>query len=126
MQDAAALLIIGIVLGPLGGDRPVAVRHIAELQLPDRQHAQAVVAEDADIDFAALDVLLGDGGGADPFMDEADALGELVVGIDDGGLRDAVGAVLDQTLDDQRQRQTRRTLDLAALRKHGEGGSGMR
>jgi len=35
--DAAALLIIGVVLDFLGGDQPVALRHVLKLQLPHRQ-----------------------------------------------------------------------------------------
>ena len=96
-------------------------RHILKSQLPDRQHEQPFVADNADIDFAALDILLGDGGGADPLVDEVDAFGELVVGVDDGGLRNAVGGVLVDALDDQRQSEPRRPLHLAAHRKDGEG-----
>ena len=89
LHDAAALLIVGIVLDLLGRDAARAFGHVAELELPDRQHAQAVVAEHADVEFAALDVLLGDRGGADPLVDEGDAFRQLLVGVDDRGLRDA-------------------------------------
>ena len=65
MLDAAAFLIIGIVFDLLGGDVPVAVGHVLELQFPDRQRQQPLVADNADIDFAAFDILLGDGGRAD-------------------------------------------------------------
>ena len=94
---------------------------VAELQLPDRQHAAAVVAEHADIDFAALDVLLGDRRGADPLVDERHALGQRLVGLDDRGLGNAHRRVFVQALDDQRKREPRRPLDLAADRKDGEG-----
>ena len=78
---------------------------LAELELPDRQHAQPLVAEHADVDLAALDILLGDRRGADPLVDEGDALGELLVAVDDRCLRDAPGRVLADALDDQRERQ---------------------
>ncbi len=57
----------------------------------------------------------------DPLVDEGDALRELLVGIDDRGLRDAEGPVHVQALDDQRQRKARRALHLAAHREDGEG-----
>src|ERR1700733_13727656 len=113
MQDAAALLIVGVVFDFLGGDRPSALSHVAEFEFPHRQHSQPVVAEDPDIKLAPLDILFGDSGSADPLMNEADALCELVVGVDDGGLRDTIGSVLAQTLDDQGQGKPSRTPDLS-------------
>ena len=121
LHHAVALLVFEVVLDLLGGDRPRALRQIAELQLPDRQHAAAVVAEHADVDLAALDILLGDRRGADPLVDEGDALGQRLVALHHRGLGDAHRGVLDQALDDQRQCQPRRPLDLAAHRKHREG-----
>ena len=120
VADAAALLIIGIVLDLFGGDEPVALGHVLKLQFPYRQHQQPLVAENADIDFAALDILLGNGRGADALVDKADALDEFLVGVDDGSLRNAVGRILIDAFDDQRQREPRRALDLAAHREHGE------
>ncbi len=120
VTDAAPFLIIGIVFDLLGGDVPIAVRHILKSQFPYRQRQKPFIADDADIDFAAFDILLDDGGGADALVDEIDALGEFLVGVDDGGLRDAVGRVLVDALDDERQCQPRRTLDLAVHRKHGK------
>ena len=105
LHDAVALLIFEVVLDLLGRDRPRALRQIAELQFPDRQHAAAVVAEHADVDLAALDVLLGDRRGADPLVDEGDALGQRLVALHHRGLRDAHRGILDQALDDQRQLQ---------------------
>src|SRR5262249_16648289 len=79
VQDVAALLVAGIVLGLLGRDEPVAFRHVAEFQLPHRQRPQPVIAEHADIELAPLDIFLSDGGGADPLMDEGDAVGKFLV-----------------------------------------------
>ena len=120
-HDAVALLVFEVVLDLLGRDRPRALRQIAELQFPDRQHAAAVVAEHADIDLAALDILLGDRRGADPLVDEGDALGQRLVAFHHRGLGDPHRGILDQALDDQRQLQPRRPLDLAPHREHGEG-----
>jgi len=49
------------------------------------------------------------------------ALGELLVAVDDRLLRDAPGRVLADALDDQRHREPARPLHLAADRKHREG-----
>ncbi|MGY4433630.1 hypothetical protein ACVWWO_006107 [Bradyrhizobium sp. F1.13.1] len=68
--------------------------------------------------------LLGDGGGFDPFVDEGDPLGQLLVGVDDRCLRDAERAIHVQALDDQRQRKTRRAFHLAAHREDGKGRRG--
>ena len=85
-----ALLVLRVVLDLLGGDRPIALREGAELQLPDRQHAQPVVADDPDIELASLDIFLRDRGGADALVNEFDALDELVVAVDDRSLRNAI------------------------------------
>jgi hypothetical protein len=65
--------------------------------------------------------LLRNRGGADPFVNEGDALREFLVGVDDGRLRNAEGRVLAHALDDQRQGQARWPPDLAAHRKDREG-----
>ena len=122
----AALLIVGVVLNLFGGDRPVAFGHVAERQFPHRQHAQPLVAEHADIDLAAFDILLGDRRRADPLVDEIHPLGKLVVAIDDGGLRNAVGAVLVQALDDQRQSEPRGRRTLRRIGNTAKAGTGMR
>ena len=98
-----------------------AARQVGEFQLPDGQHAQAVVAERADIDLASVDILLGDGSRADALVDEADALDQPLVAVDHRGLRDAFGGVLAQALDDEREGEALRPPDLAV---HGEDGEG--
>ncbi len=120
VQDAAALLILGVVLDPFRGDESCAMCHASELELPDRQDAEPIVPEHADIELPALDVLLGNGRGADPFVDEADTLGKLLVGLHHRRLRDAVGGILVQALDDERQCEMRGTPDLAPHREDGE------
>src|SRR6185437_7396873 len=100
IDNSDALLIIGIVFDLLGGGGLATKK--TEFQFPDRQHLQPVVAEHADIEFASLDILLGDGGGSDPLVDEGDALDKLLIRIDDGCLRNTAGSILVQALDDQR------------------------
>src|SRR6185312_15657537 len=120
IYNSDALLIIGIVFDLFGGDAPCTA-HGAEFQFPNRQNPQPIVAEHADIELTSLDILLGDGGSSDLLVNEGDALRELLVGVDDGCLRDAPRSILAQTLDDQRQRKARRPFDLMAHRKHGKG-----
>src|SRR6185437_12474378 len=106
IHDSHALLIAGIVFDLFGGYLPCPMTaHAAEFQFPNRQDPQPIVAEHADIELAPLDILLGDGGSSDLLVNEGDALRELLVGVDDGCLRDAPRSILAQTLDDQRQRK---------------------
>src|SRR6516225_4053023 len=122
IHDSDPLLIIGIVFDLLGSYQPCTLAgHGAEFQFPDRQRSQPIVAEHADIELTALDILLGDGGSSDLLVDEGDALCELLVRINDGCLRDTPRSILVQALDNQRQRKTRWPFDLAAHREDGEG-----
>src|SRR5262249_56698810 len=98
-----------------------ALRHAAELKLPDREDAKPLIAEHAYVELAALDILLGDGRGADAVVNEAHALDKLVVAVDDGRLRDAPGGVLVEAFDDEREGEARRATKLAPQRGHGEG-----
>src|SRR5262249_25627320 len=122
--DAAALLILGVMFDLLRGDAAGTLRVSAELQLPYRQTAQALVAEHADIKLAALDILLGDGVGADLLVDEGHALGQLLLAIHQGGLGDPARRVFADALDDEREAKARRAADLAADREDGEGRDG--
>ncbi len=86
--------------GLFGGDLPCPLTaQVAEFQLPHRQNPQPIVAEYADIKFTSLNVLLGDGGGPEPIVNEGDPLCEFLVRIDDGCLRDPEGSILAQALD---------------------------
>src|SRR5215475_2122392 len=68
VQDASPLLVVRIMLDLLGSDAPRAFSHIAELQFPNRQHPQPVVAEHPDIKLTPLDVLLSNGRRTDSFV----------------------------------------------------------
>jgi hypothetical protein len=104
---------------------PAAAAKVGNLTLEHQKGAERLrcVAQAVDGVLAdtTLDVLLGDGGGSEPVVNEGDTLRELLVRIDDGCLRDPEGSVLAQALDDQRQRKARRPFHLAADRKHGKG-----
>src|SRR6266508_5973884 len=67
-NDAAALLVSEIVLDLFGGDRPRALRHGPEFELPDREDTEPVVAQHADVELATLDILLGYRRGANPLV----------------------------------------------------------
>src|SRR5262249_29912891 len=103
-----------------GGDEPRALRHAAELELPDREDAKPLVAQHADVELAAFDVLLGNGRSADAVVNEAHALDKLVIAVDDGRLRDAPGGVLVETFDDEREGEARRGGNLAPPRGNGK------
>ncbi len=120
VQDASPFLIVRIMLDLLGRDRPSALGEIAKLELPYRQCAQAIIANHADINLPALDILLRNGGRADAFVDEADAFSKFVIAVDDGGLRDPPGGILTKAFDDEGQREALRPLDFAASGKHGK------
>ena len=115
------------MLDLLGGDEPrTLVSHGAEFQLQYRQDPQPIVAEHAKIELPSLDILLGDGGSADPLVDEGDALCELLVCLDDGCLRDTRGSILVQAFDDQRQRKTRRPPTLRRIGNTAKAGTAIR
>ena len=69
-----------------------------------------MVAEDAHVQLAPIDVTLDDRVGPQSVVDEADALGELLVGLDDRGLGDARRALLGEGLHDERELQPLRPL----------------
>src|SRR5689334_4150477 len=54
MENTATLLVVRVVLDFLGCDRPGPRRQMPELELPDGQNAQPVVAENPDIEFTTL------------------------------------------------------------------------
>jgi len=85
-------------------------RQAAEFQFPHRQNAQAVVAEHADIKFASLDVLLGDGGGLDLLVNEGDGSASFSSVSTMEDWRDPERSILAQALDDQRQGKARAAL----------------
>ena len=125
MHDPAAFLIAGVMLDFLGGDGPCALRHVAEFQLPDRQHPQPVIAQHADIEFAPLDILLRDGGRADTLVDESDPLLSFSSLSTTEAWR-SQRRILANALDDQRQAKTCRPANLAVLGETANAGTGMR
>jgi hypothetical protein len=95
-----------------------------EHQFPHRQHFQPDVPEDADVELAALDVLLDDGVGVVALMDECHPLPELVVVFDDRGLRNAQRSFVHEALHDQRKVEPLRALYSFSPRKDGEPRNG--
>ena len=120
--DPVFLLVLHAPLHAVGGDPLGVLRHVREEQLPHRQRLQRLVAEDADVELAAVDVLLDDRRRADAFVDERDALLQLLVAVDDRRLRDADRGFLRQRLHDQRERQPLGPADRPADAEHLELG----
>ena len=55
-----AFAIFLVPLGLVGGDFRLIGRHLLEDEFANRKDLQAMIAEDADVEFAAVDVFLGD------------------------------------------------------------------
>ena len=108
-----ALLVVEVMLHRRRGDPIGTCIQVAELQFPDRQHAQSLAAEHADIDLATVDILLDDRIGADLLVDEGDALRQLLVVVHQRGLGDTERGVLAETLHDQREGEPGRAFDRA-------------
>ena len=118
--DAVLLLIAPIPLHLARRDGRQLLRQRTEGHLPYRQYLEAVVADHADIELAALDVLLHQGVGMGLLVNELDSLLELPLVRDDRGLRDSERGVLGGGLHEQRKAQALRRARRLAARKHHE------
>ena len=83
-----------VPLGLVGGDLRLVGRHFLENEFANRKDLEAMIAQNADVKFAAFDVFLGDDVVIVFFVDELDALLELLVCLDERRLRDAVATLL--------------------------------
>ena len=88
-----------------GGDKGHVGREILEQEFPDRQHGEAPVADDADVEFPALDVFLDDGVGLQLSVDVGDPLCERSVAMDHRRPGNPERCVLHQALHDDRVAQ---------------------
>ena len=95
-----------------------------ENKFPDGEGLQAKIAQDADIELAAFDVLLGDGVGLKRIVDELHALFEFLVIMHDRRLRNSDRAFDTDGFDQQRKAQFFRPHNRAAAREDGEGRNG--
>src|SRR5262245_60020207 len=120
--DAVPRPIRRVPLHLLGGDARGLLVRLREQQLPDGENLQPGVTEDADVELAAVDVALDDRVGAQALVDEGDALGHLVVVVDERFLRDARGAFLGERLHDERELEPSRPPHSAAHAEDGELG----
>src|SRR5207302_124353 len=94
--QSPAFPVFLVPLGLVGGDLRLVGRHLVEHEFANRKNLKPVVAEDAHIEFAALDVLLGDCVVVIFLVDELDAFLELFVRLNERRLRNAVGRLLFQ------------------------------
>ena len=91
-----------------------------EGHLPYRQYLEAVVADHAHVELAALDVLLDQGVGMGLLVNELDSLLELPLVGDDRGMRDSERGVLGGGLHEHGKAQALRRARLLAAREHHE------
>ena len=87
--EAPAFAVIFVPLGFVGGDFWFVGRDFAKDEFADGEDIEAMIADDADVKFAALDVFLGDDVVVVLFVDELNAFLELFVRLDKGCLRNA-------------------------------------
>ena len=102
-HESDLLLIIGIPLQPSGRDVQRAFRKILDDQFPRRVCLQLSIADHADVDFTAFDVLLGNRVVVRLPMNELDALGEFRVVGHDRCLRDSDRTFFDNRFHEQRK-----------------------
>ena len=98
--QAPALAIFLVPLGLVGGDLRFVRRHFLEDEFANRKDLEPMIAEDADVKFAALDVFLGDDVVVVFLVDELHALLELLVGLDERRLRNAERRLFLERLDE--------------------------
>ena len=118
--DAVLLLVLAVPLHLAGRDARHHLGQRAEVELPERKRREPLVAEHADVDLAALDVLLDQRVGAGLLVDELDALAQLLAVVDDRGLRDAERRVLGRRLHEQREREAPRLAVAPVARQQRE------
>jgi hypothetical protein len=97
--QAPAFPVFLVPLGFVSGNFGFIRRYFFEDEFADGKDVEPMVAEDADVEFAAFDVFLGDDVVVEFLMDELDAFFELLVGFDKGGLGNAQGGLLFEGLD---------------------------
>jgi hypothetical protein len=98
--EAPFFAVVFVPFGFVGGHFGFVGRDFAEDEFADGVGFEAVVAEEADVEFAAFDVFFGDDVVVVGLVDELDALVELVVVLDEGGLGDAEGGFFFEGFDD--------------------------
>src|ERR1700737_3044792 len=106
-------------LATAGARHPL--RKPGEIELDQRPRDRRFVAEDADVELAALDVLLDEGGTAELVLDQPRPLQQLLPAVDDGAHVDAHRSAARARLDDHRERKLLTQLEIAALRHHERG-----
>ena len=114
--QAPALAIFLVPFGLVGGDLRFVRRDLLEDEFANGKDLEPMIAEDADVKFAALDVFLGDDVVVVFLVDELHALLELLVGLDERRLRNAVGRLFLERLDEDGKLQPLRPGESFAAR----------
>src|SRR5437660_1593129 len=97
------------------------LRKPGQIELHQRQRDGRFVAEDADVELAALDVLLDEGGTVELVLDQPGPFQHLLLAMDDGARGDTYRSAARAGLDDHRERKLLTQLEFATLRHHERG-----
>src|ERR1019366_10717742 len=92
--DAPLLAVLLIPLGMIGGELGCVFGHLLEEKFARRKNREAMVAEDAEVELAAVDVFLDQDIAVELLMDVAHALEGFGLIAREGGFADAVGGFL--------------------------------
>jgi hypothetical protein len=122
VPDAPTTAVFFVPFGFVGGDAGFVGWDVLEDEFTEREDLEPDVAEDAEVKFAAFDILFGDGVVVEFFVDELDAFAELEVIFDERGLGDAEGPLFLEGFDEDGELEAARALDAAAAWEDGEVG----
>src|SRR5204862_8288432 len=117
-----AFPVFVIPLRLVGGNLRFVRRHFAEHKLANREDGQLYIAHQTHIKFAALDIFLGNGVAVVFLMNKSDPLTEIVVGLDERRLRNAVGRFFFYGLYQDRKLELLGSPDALAARNDDEMG----
>ena len=106
-HHAGLILIVRVPFAATRCDQGRSLRSVLDEELPWRQHGDALVAHDADVDFAALDVFLRKSRRRRCAMNEVNTLHQFDVVAHDRCARYSDRALLGQRFDEQRKLQCR-------------------
>ena len=118
-----ALAILVVPFRAVGRDFRLVRGGIAEDHFANRKHGQAHIAHQTHVKFTAIDVLLGNRVGAAFFVNKGDAFPKLLVGLDEGRLRNSVGRFFFHGLNQNRELELSGSADALATRDHDKVGN---
>ena len=99
--DAVLVLVLAAPLHPLRRDAAGLIRHLVHHEFPDRKHLQVRIAHHPDIELASFDVPLDEGSSADIVVDKCHPFPQLLIVVDNRGLRNPQRCLFADRLHDQ-------------------------